>query len=88
MIAGLPLAFAAMAQSVDRASRGGIDLSVGSVMALTNVIAASLMQGQKSLGSALLISALVLVIGLAIGTINGLAVRLQRRARHRRHARA
>ncbi len=73
VISGMPLAFAAMAQSVVVISRG-IDLSVGSVMALTNVIAASLMQDQKTLGSALAISALVLVIGLAIGTLNGLAV--------------
>jgi ribose transport system permease protein len=73
VISGMPLAFAAMAQSVVVISRG-IDLSVGSVMALTNVIAAQLMQDQKTLGSALLISALVLVIGVAIGTLNGLAV--------------
>lgn len=73
VISGMPLAFAAMAQSVVVLSRG-IDLSVGSVMALTNVIAAQLMQDQKTLGSALLISALVLVIGVAIGTLNGLAV--------------
>ena len=73
VISGMPLAFAAMAQSVVVLSRG-IDLSVGSVMALTNVIAAQLMEDQKSLGSALAISALVLVIGVAIGTLNGLAV--------------
>ena len=69
----MPLAFAAMAQSVVVLSRG-IDLSVGSVMALTNVIAAKMMMDEKTLGSALAISALVLVIGIVIGTINGLAV--------------
>ena len=73
VISGMPLAFAAMAQSVVVLSRG-IDLSVGSVMALTNVIAAKMMMDQETLGSALLISALVLVIGIVIGTINGLAV--------------
>jgi ribose transport system permease protein len=73
VIAGLPLAFAAMAQAVVVISRG-IDLSVGAVMALTNVIAASLMEGKTSLGSALAISALVIVIGLVVGTINGLTV--------------
>ena len=44
MIASLPLAFAAMAQAVIVIS-GGIDLSVGAVMALTNCIAAQLMEG-------------------------------------------
>src|SRR4051794_21880704 len=71
VIAALPLAFAAMGQSIVVISRG-IDLSIGSVMALTNVIAASLMEGKTTLSSAILISALVLVIGLVIGTINGL----------------
>lgn len=73
VIAGLPLAFAAMAQSIVVISRG-LDLSVGSVMALTNVIAAQLMMGKESLTTALLICALVLVIGVVIGTLNGLAV--------------
>ncbi len=73
VIAAMPLAFAAMAQSVVVISRG-IDLSVGSVMALTNVTAAQLMVDQTSTGSALAISVLVLGVGLAIGTINGLAV--------------
>jgi ribose transport system permease protein len=72
VIAGLPLAFAAMAQSIVVISRG-IDLSVGSVMALTNVIAASLMEG-KTIGSALGIAVLVIVIGMVVGTINGIAV--------------
>ncbi len=73
VIAALPLAFAAMGQSIVVISRG-IDLSIGAVMALTNVIAASLMEGKTTLGSALAISALVLVIGVVIGTINGIAV--------------
>ncbi|MFZ0386620.1 MAG: ABC transporter permease [Solirubrobacteraceae bacterium] len=73
VIAALPLAFAAMAQSVVVISRG-IDLSVGGAMALTNVIAASLMKSTNSLGGALAICALILLIGIVIGTINGLTV--------------
>lgn len=73
VIAGLPLAFAGMAQAVVVLSRG-LDLSVGSVMALTNVIAAKLMEHHGSLGAALALSALVLAIGVAIGTLNGIAV--------------
>jgi ribose transport system permease protein len=72
VIAGMPLAFAAMAQAVVVISRG-VDLSVGSVMALTNVLAAKLME-HHGMGTALLVSLLVLVIGMAIGTLTGLAV--------------
>jgi ribose transport system permease protein len=72
VIAGMPLAFAAMAQAVVVISRG-VDLSVGSVMALTNVIAAKLMEGH-GIGTAVLVSLLVLVIGMTIGTLTGLAV--------------
>ena len=46
MIGGLPLAFAAMAQSVIVIS-GGIDLSLGVMVAVINVLAASLMEGQS-----------------------------------------
>jgi ribose transport system permease protein len=72
VIAGMPLAFAAMAQAVVVISRG-IDLSVGAVMALTNVIAAKLME-HHGMGSAIAISLLVLAIGMAIGTLTGIAV--------------
>jgi ribose transport system permease protein len=72
VIAGMPLAFAAMAQAVVVISRG-VDLSVGAVMALTNVIAAKLMEGH-GIGTAVLVSLLVLVIGMTIGTLTGLAV--------------
>jgi ribose transport system permease protein len=71
-IATLPLAFAAMAQAVIVIS-GGIDLSVGAQMALTNCIAAKLMEG-KGMSSALLICVLVLAIGLAIGTLTGVTI--------------
>jgi ribose transport system permease protein len=72
VIAGMPLAFAAMAQAVVVISRG-VDLSVGSVMALTNVIAARLME-HHGMGTAIAVSLLVLVIGMIIGTLSGLAV--------------
>jgi ribose transport system permease protein len=69
VLGGLPLAFAAMAQSVIIIS-GGIDLSLGVMVAVINVTAASLMEN-KSFGSALLITLLLLVMGIALGTING-----------------
>jgi len=69
VLGGLPLAFAAMAQSVIIIS-GGIDLSLGVMVAIINVSAASLMEG-KSFGSALLITLLLMVMGIALGTING-----------------
>jgi ribose transport system permease protein len=72
VIAGMPLAFAAMAQAVVVISRG-VDLSVGSVMALTNVIAARMMEGH-GMGTAIAISVLVLAIGMVVGAINGIAV--------------
>jgi ribose transport system permease protein len=68
----LPLAFAAVAQAVVVIA-GGIDLSIGSVMALTSVIAASLMEGQSdAFGVAVVIG--VLLLGIAIGTTNGVLV--------------
>ena len=69
VLGGLPLAFAAMAQSVIIIS-GGIDLSLGVMVAIINVTAASLMEG-KSFGSAILISLLLMLMGIALGTING-----------------
>lgn len=72
VIAALPLAFAAMGQAVVVIS-GGIDLSIGAQMALTNCIAAKLMQGH-GMGSAVALCVLVLLIGLAIGGLTGAAV--------------
>jgi ribose transport system permease protein len=69
VITGLPLAFAAMAQSVVLIS-GGIDLSVGPLMGLTNVLAAKYML-HHGIGVAVLISAGVIVVGLLAGTITG-----------------
>lgn len=69
VIGALPLSFAAMAQAVIVIS-GGIDLSIGALMALTNVIAASLMEG-RSTGTAILIALLVIAVGLIIGALTG-----------------
>ena len=71
-LGALPLALAAAAQTVVVLS-GGIDLSVGSLMAVANVLSASLMQ-HAGFGQALLLAALVLVAGVAAGAANGLAL--------------
>ena len=68
-IAILPIAFAAVAMAIVVIS-GGIDLSVGSVMALASVTSAVLMKGQGDLfGVAVVIG--VLLLGLLVGAING-----------------
>jgi ribose transport system permease protein len=72
----LPLAFAAAAQTAVVIS-GGLDLSLGSVMAVANVLAASTME-KASFGESLLLAAAVLVAGAAIGALNGLIVVLSR----------
>jgi len=69
VLGGLPLAFAAMAQSVIIIS-GGIDLSLGVMVAVINVTAASLMEN-KSFGTALLIAVALMALGVLLGTING-----------------
>lgn len=65
----LPLAFAAAAQAVIVIA-GGIDLSVGSVMALTSVVAAVGMKSQTE-EFGYVVVALVLLLGLVLGAING-----------------
>lgn len=71
-IAVLPLALAAAAQAVVVIA-GGIDLSIGSMMALTSVIAATRMDEQSAeVGVAVVV--LVLVIGLVLGAVNGALV--------------
>jgi ribose transport system permease protein len=72
VIAALPLAFAAMAQAVIVIS-GGIDLSVGAVMALTNCIAAKLML-HHGMGTAVLVCVAVIAIGFAIGALTGAVI--------------
>jgi ribose transport system permease protein len=75
-ISVLPLALAAVAQAVVVIS-GGIDLSIGSMMALINVVAAVLMKGQsEQFGVAVIVGALFL--GLVLGAVNGSVVVLTR----------
>ena len=71
-IGALPLALAAVAQAIVVIS-GGIDLSVGSMMALASVTAASRMQGQSE-EFAIVVVVGVLLLGLVLGTINGILV--------------
>ena len=65
----LPIAFAAVAQAIVVIS-GGIDLSVGSMMALASVTSAVLMQGQSDLFGVVVVVG-VLLLGLTVGAING-----------------
>ena len=75
-IDALPLAFAAMAQSVVIIS-GGIDLSVGSLISLVNVVSAKYMV-DMSLRNALLFGALLLVGSAAAGAFTGSLIVLSR----------
>ncbi|HEY3071303.1 MAG TPA: ABC transporter permease, partial [Candidatus Limnocylindrales bacterium] len=75
-ISVLPLALAAVAQAIVVLS-GGIDLSIGSMMALVNVVAATQMLGRsEEFGVAVVLG--VLLLGLALGAINGTLVVLTR----------
>jgi ribose transport system permease protein len=69
VIGALPLVFAAMAQAVIVIS-GGIDLSLGVMVAVINVTAASLMENQ-SFGTSILIAIAMMAFGVVLGTING-----------------
>jgi ribose transport system permease protein len=69
VIGALPLVFAAMAQAVVVIS-GGIDLSIGVIVAVINVIAASLMES-ASFGSSIAIAFGLMLVGALIGAING-----------------
>ena len=72
----LPLALAAVAQAVVVIS-GGIDLSIGSMMALTSVVSAVLMKGQsEQFGIAVVVG--VLALGLVLGAVNGALVVITR----------
>ena len=72
----LPLAFAAAAQTVVVIT-GGIDLSIGSAMAVANVLAASAME-KASFAQSLPLAAAVLIAGATIGALNGVIVILSR----------
>ena len=69
VVGALPLAFAAVAEACVVIG-GGIDLSIGTMMAVANVLAARYMQNHD-FQHALLISALVLVGGTLAGAFNG-----------------
>jgi len=72
----LPLALAAVAQAVVVIG-GGIDLSIGSMMALTSVIAATAMNGRgPEFGVAVVVG--VLLLGLVLGAVNGALVVITR----------
>lgn len=71
-IAALPVAMAAVAQAIVVIS-GGIDLSIGSTMALTSVTAARLMDGASEEFGILVVIG-VLLMGLVIGLVNGALV--------------
>ncbi len=68
-LGALPLALAAAAQTVVVLS-GGIDLSVGSLMAVANVVAARTMQ-HAGFGQSLGLAALIVLGGAASGAVNG-----------------
>ena len=68
-IGALPIALATVAQAIVVIS-GGIDLSVGSIMALTSVTTAVLMEGQSE-GFAVAVVIGVLLLGIVVGAING-----------------
>jgi ribose transport system permease protein len=75
-IAALPYAFATAAQTM-AVLAGGIDLSVAAMMTFTSVTAAVLMQGRgEEFG--IVAVALVLLMGLLLGVINGLAIVITR----------
>jgi ribose transport system permease protein len=75
-VGALPLAMAAVAQAIVVIS-GGIDLSVGPMMALTSVTAAVLMQGQSEIFAVGVVVA-IMVLGLLLGAINGALVVITR----------
>lgn len=75
-IAALPYAFATAAQTM-AVLVGGIDLSVAAMMTFTSVTAAVLMEGQSE-EFAVVAVALILLMGLGLGAINGLSIVLTR----------
>jgi ribose transport system permease protein len=75
-LGALPLALAAAAQAIVVIS-GGIDLSIGSQIAVANVLSASLMQ-HATFKESLAWSVFVLLCGAAAGFSNGLIVALSR----------
>lgn len=74
--ATLPFAFAAAAQTVV-VIVGGIDLSIASMMAVTSVTAATMMDGASE-EYALFVVPFVLLVGIAMGAINGALIVITR----------
>ncbi len=74
--AALPFAFATAAQVVVVIA-GGVDLSIASMMAVTSVTAARLMDGAGE-GTAVFVVAFVLLLGVAMGAINGALIVITR----------
>lgn len=74
--AALPYAFAVAAQTIV-VIVGGIDLSIASMMALTSVTAAAMMDGASE-EYALLVVPMVLGLGLLLGAINGALIVITR----------
>jgi len=75
-IDALPLCFAAMAQAVVVIS-GGIDLSVGSLMGLMNVLSAKHMMGM-SFREAIVFSLVILLLAALAGGLTGLVITVTR----------
>ncbi|MEX1172395.1 MAG: ABC transporter permease [Chloroflexota bacterium] len=75
-ISVLPLALAAVAQAIVVIS-GGLDLSIGSMMALTSVTAATLMKDQPPEFAVVVVLG-VLLLGIVIGAVNGVLAVLTR----------
>ena len=76
VLASLPYAFATAGQSMAIIA-GGIDLSMAAMMTLLSVPAAALMAGRGEEFGVLAV-ALVLLLGLGVGAVNGLSVVLTR----------
>jgi ribose transport system permease protein len=74
--AALPFVFAAAAQTVVVIA-GGIDLSIASMMALTSVTAAIMMDGASE-EFAIVVVVAVLLLGIVLGAINGALVVITR----------
>ena len=68
----VPIAFAAVAQAIVVIS-GGIDLAVGSMMALASVTSAVMMKDQGDAFGVVVVVA-VLLLGLVVGAVNGAIV--------------
>lgn len=68
----LPFAFAVAAQTIVVIA-GGIDLSIASMMALTSVTAAAMMNGASE-EYALLVVPFVLALGFVLGALNGILI--------------